>query len=207
MTDVATTFNPSDVEQAEAATEDTLKKIVDYANLQIALEDEVAALEEQLADKKKALAVVSERDLPNALIAAGIKGLPLVDGSKVELREIIRAGIKTEDNPNKAKSFAYLRSIDWGDLIKTEFKVLFGKGEEQTAARFADTVHKDFPNQEMDEKESVNAQTLSASVREHISMQDELPPESQMALDEELLGIYRQRFTKIVAPKKKKGGF
>lgn len=181
-----------DVEAAPGPSDDALRLVSTLAQRQLEQEKAVADATEALVKANEALKITKETDLPNAMSAAGQELCKVTGGYIVTLKTIVRGHIPEERRP---QAHIYLRGRGDGALIKTEITAYFGKGEEQQAAHLLDVLREDFPKQEVKTKEAVNAQTLSAFVREQLK--------KQAPIDEVMLGVTRQRLTEITAPKQK----
>jgi hypothetical protein len=163
-----------DLEDA-GPTPERLAAAIQLAIRQIALEDEIAALSQQLDQKNQALRLLAEQELPAALSLTGLRELPLADGKTVAVTEKIVAAITKADQP---AAYDWLRTSGNGDLIKREIIAAFGKGQGALADLLLDLIRENaaFKKQKVEDRESVHWQTLGAFVREQLALGTELPP-------------------------------
>ena len=97
-----------------------------------AKEDEIAALEEQLKNKKAEADDIGSRVIPELLAEQGLSEIKLADGSKVSVRKEFRATVPKDDLKREA-ALQWLRDQGLGDIIKNNVTVSFGKGEDDKA--------------------------------------------------------------------------
>ena len=172
---------------------DNLKdsKITDISTLcqkQVDLESEIQHDKKKLGEKEESLRKLSLEIIPNALAEMNLKSLKLADGSEVSIKDFYHARITEK---NKSLAYKWLRDHGYGDLIKNEIAVPFGRGEDARANELLKTLVN--TGYEPNQKTVVHPQTLKAFVKEQLESGKELP------LD--LLGAYAGQKTVI-----KKGG-
>lgn len=109
-------------------------------------------------------------DLPTLFDSAGVDNVTLADGTKVKVDTQYHPNVLVADKP---KLFAWLRKNGNGSLIKTDYSIRFGKGEEAQAAKFEKLLGKERVT--YTRKEDVHAQTLKAFVREAMEKKVKLP--------------------------------
>jgi len=174
-------------EQSDIPSDENLRRVVELAELQLAQEEKVKILSEQLDVESKKLRDISQNQFPSLMDEISLKSFTLMSGRMISVIPKVKASI-TE--PRKEKAFAWLRANNHGGIIKNEVISSFGKGEDEKAASLkVELISKGF---ETKQKESVHGNTLSAFVREL--------KESGYAFStevSELLGIYEYKFTKI----------
>lgn len=161
-----------------------LSEVSQLATRQIELEDAITETERHLGNLKRQLAQVSDSDLPAALAEHGLSEIVMADGSKVTVRQIVRATIAAK---HREAAFDWLSSNGFGDLIKHEIKAVFGRGEESEAQASIDALRDIGCDPE--DKLSVHPSTLSAFAREQIEAGRDIP--------RDLLGVYIGQQTKI----------
>jgi len=172
---------------------DNLKdsKVTDVSTLcqkQVDLEAEINRDKRKLEEKEESLRKLSLEIIPNALAEMNLKSLKLADGSEVSVKDFYYARITEK---NKSLAYKWLRDNGYGDLIKNEIAVPFGRGEDERANDLLKTLVNN--GYEPNQKTVVHPQTLKAFVKEQLESGKELP------LD--LLGAYAGQKTVI-----KKGG-
>lgn len=144
------------------------------AERQLACEIRVQALGEQLKQANEALRQVQEVDLPAAMAQAGVSEIKLPSGEKVTIKEDVYASIPKDERHHEAMD--WLREHDFGDVIKNEVKVAFGKGEEdQARALIAELNANGWKNYTAGE--TVHSQTLKALIREQLAKGKDFPME------------------------------
>ena len=160
-------------------SDDNIRKIADFAQNQIDIEENIANTEELLKEYKKALEAIQE-DLISAMDEAGMRSFTTKDGKAIEVIDFVAASIKAED---KDEAFAWLEQNGHEDLIKHEIKLTFRKGENDKAEKAL----KALKDQGFDpeDKESVHAGTLKSFCKEQIEQGKPIP------LD--LFGVYQGR--------------
>lgn len=146
-------------------------EIAALAKLQLSLVAQQQELELELKGLSEKLRRVQEIDLPAAMQQAGVSEIKLPDGYKITVKEDVYASIPAE---NKDGAFEWLREHGFGDLIKNEVAVSFGKGEEDQAASLLRELDANgWRNYQ--QKTAVHPQTLKALVREQLAKGAEFP--------------------------------
>ena len=177
--------------------QDALPSIAALAQMQREQSATVADLEDQLKLAKEALRETEERLLPTAMLAVGMSRFDLEDGTQVVVDDFVEASIRVDDRP---AAFQWLAENGFGDLVKHEVKVTFGKGESEDAAQAVRRLRE--MGLEPADNESVHAGTLKAWAKEQIAQAmeggaiPEFPPS---------ISVYQGKRAKIAAPKARKG--
>lgn len=196
------------VEDTESIPDDgAVKSIAALANEQLAAEDEVARLEEQLKRAKAQLSQVQDNLLPTAMASAGVVNFTLTDGSKIAVRDNYRCG-QLDDGPQREEGRALeerLEALRWledaghGDLPKRVVSVTMGADSEEMAREIIDLVrsHPGANRLLIDNRRTVPWNTLSAFTREQLREGNDIP------LD--VLGVTVQRSAKITRKDKEDG--
>ena len=115
---------------------------------------------------------------------AGIAMLKLADGSSVEVKPFYAARIPSS---KVEEAFSWLRSNGFGDLIKNNVTLTFGRSEDQDAKSLVDELKKKGHN--VTQTEKVEPMTLKAFVKEQIQMGRNVPAD--------IFGVYVANKTKI----------
>ena len=135
-------------------------------------EDEIAALEDQLKNKKAEADDISSRVIPELLAEQGLSEIKLADGSKVSVKKEYRCTIP-KDEIRREQCYKWLRDQKLEDIIKNNVFVTFGKGEDDKAKQLLDlAVANGFEPQQ---KSDVSWQTLTALFRERIESGLDMP--------------------------------
>ena len=163
-----------------AATAD----IATACNKLLDVQKEVTALEDQLKKKKEEELKLSEQDIPNLMQQAGVSAIKLPDGSGVEIKPYYGARIPASRTD---EAFDWLRENNYGDLIKNNVTLTFGRNEDNIAKSLVDELRQKGHNVKQAEK--VEPMTLKAFVREQIEKGKDVPAD--------LFGVYVATRTKI----------
>ena len=134
------------------------------------LEQEIASVEQKLKDKKKALYKITDAQLPEALEEMNLQKFTLTDGSEISVKPIYAASIPKD---RRDEAFQWLRDHEFGDLVKNNVTVTFGRGEDDTAKDFIGLCGEQgfVPSQ----IEKVEPMTLKAWLRERVEEGDPIP--------------------------------
>lgn len=187
MTDI----NYDEIAEAPITISDgELKSIALLAERQMIIEDWILAQSERLKEAGKNLAKIMCEELPAAMKEAGLKTFALDNGCEIELSAELKTSITEK---NKPWCHNWLRENKHGDLIKNEFKTVFGMGEGEKAKALAEFLMKE--DQSFTQKEAVHAQTLGAFVRSELKVSDHNEEW------EKAFGVFRWKQTKITRPK------
>jgi len=116
---------------------------------------------------------ITEEVIPNYMRELGLSEIKLANGAKVSVKDQIFASIKKE---NQHLAFKWLRDNGHDSLIKNEFKINFGKGEDERASTLKKILED--AGYDFKEKEEVHWQTLRAFVREQLENGVQLPEEA-----------------------------
>ncbi len=152
-------------------------------DLRIASRD-VSEIEEALKIAKELQLQIAEHDLPEAMAAVGMGEVKLSDGTKVTIKEDIFARISAE---NAIEAHAWLNDNGHGNLIKREFKIAFGRDQEEWAEKFEVSL----TTQEVsyDRKQAVHSSTLKSFVKGQLEDGVEIP--------EDVFGVFRKTVAKL----------
>ena len=150
--------------------DNSLKEMADLCAEQVALEEEMEQLAEQLKAKATAARKLSQEIIPARMSELGLESLTLSDGSSIKIKQLVHASIPVK---YREEAFKWLRDHGHGDIIKNQVSATFGKGEDDLASNFIDKIEElgYQPQQNL----SVHSSTLKAFVREQITKGNELP--------------------------------
>lgn len=167
-------MNLEDIANELNSVKDTdLQKVANFVRQQLALENRVAELEEELKRTKRDLDTVSGEVLPAALQEFGLTELTMSDGSKVSVQSVISASISKE---RQSDAHDWLRENGHGDLIKNTVSLTFGRGEDEKARDLVRELAAEGFDPE--QKESVHPSTLKAFVKEQVERGSGIPSET-----------------------------
>jgi len=177
-----------------------LAAVVALAKQMLEHEQFVRRAEEALKAEQEMLRQIKCVDLPNALLAAGLREFTLDSGEVISSEEKVYANISAE---RTAKAHAWLREYGYGDLIKNQITFDFKAGQEPEVLELLQAVQSHFPKVPFSRKEAVHPATLKVFVRERIAERelpreegDPTPPE----FPEELFGAHRANEAKVTRP-------
>ena len=150
--------------------DNSLKEMSDLCAEQVALEEEMRQLEEQLKAKATAARKLSQEIIPARMSELGLESLTLSDGSSIKIKQLVHASIPVR---HRDKAFQWLRDNGHGDIIKNQVSATFGKGEDTSASNFIDKIEE--LGYQPQQKVWVEPMTLKAFVREQIAEGNEIP--------------------------------
>jgi hypothetical protein len=163
------------------------------------LETEYLQKEEELTNIKLKIEAIqgghrTDGSLPSALKEAGVDGLLLPDGSTIEIKIALEVPSMAATSEYRPKVISYLEANGQGGVVKSEFKVLLGKGTEKKVKalqRFADRL-----GLASDTYATVHPATLKKTIGELLENNTPVP------MDE--LNIREYSYAEFEEPKKSK---
>lgn len=170
-------------DEAAQPSDDQIKSISQLAFRQRTLQNKIEQMEQQIKTLQRDLKQVQEKDLPEALLAAGCRKYVLSDGTSVEVKDGISASLSEE---RRVAACDWLKENGYGDIVKEDVGVSFGRGEEKKASELVHALAAS--GLPVTRKTNVNTSTLKALIREELERGKDMP------LD--LLGAHR--WTKAV---------
>lgn len=139
----------------------------------------IASAESELKSLNERKQSIEQKRLPDAMADVGFDELKLVDGSRITVKPEYYASIA---GAKKGPALNWLKENGFGDVIKTELKVVFGKGENSEAMELFTSIAEEYPDNKMELAEAVHASTLKSLVKEQF--------ESGSPVPEDLFGVY-----------------
>ena len=155
--------------------------------------NELDNVRQYISDKEAEIKKAKEREfqleneiIPSMIESAGVKSLTLTDGSKVSIKDQLRANITME---NEDYCFNRLEQLGLSDVIKNEVKLTFGRGQDSDATNLMTELQDRglYPSN----KKAVAWNTLSKLVEEQIAKG------SMTSADQEKFGVYTFKKVKI----------
>ena len=155
--------------------------------------NELSNVRQSIADKEAEVKKLKEREfqlenevIPSMVETAGVKSLTLIDGSKVSVKDQLRANITME---NEDYCFSRLQELGLDDVIKNEVKLTFGRGQDSDASNLMTELQDRglYPSN----KKAVPWNTLSKLLEEQIAKG------SMTSVDQEKFGVYTFKKVKI----------
>lgn len=175
-------------EETIAPSDSALTKIADLGKTMVALEAEIAKMDEERSAKAEELKAIQEGSLPEAMSEAGLSEFKTKDGAKITIKPYYSAKINAE---NGEECHSWLRDNGFGDLIKNEVVVSLGMGQDDITVQI-----KEFAEDlglKTVTKEQVHSSTLSAFVKEQVESGSDFPLE--------LFHVYVGSKAKVTLPK------
>ena len=151
---------------------ENLKLLSNEVQKMESLVSEIEGIEDKLKQRKKDLELLSGEIIPTMMSEMGLSQLKLMDGSQIDVKPFYNATIT---QANKEAAYNWLRSNGLGDIIKNEVVVSFGRGEDNTAAEYAELAQGQ--GLQPTQKLKVEPMTLKALVRERIEAGKPMPAE------------------------------
>ena len=136
------------------------------------IEDDIAAIEEQLKKKKEEADHISSKVIPELLAEQGLSEIKLSDGSKVSVKQEFRCTLP-KDDVKREQAYEWLRNEKLGDIIKNNVFVTFGKGEDDKAKSLIDLAVEN--GYEPNQKSDVAWNTLTALYEERVKAGLDMP--------------------------------
>ena len=159
--------NPDRLDTLETGKLDGVSRL---ANEAANLEREISDAEQLLKGKKQALYKITDEQLPEALEEMGLQKFTLTDGAEISVKPIYAASIPVD---RREEAFEWLRDHEFGDLVKNNVTVTFGRGEDTIAKEFVGLCgSKGFA---ASQTEKVEPMTLKAWLRERVEAGDPIP--------------------------------
>ena len=164
------TDSSTDFDKIDSLREGELDAVARLATEAGVLQEEISVMEGLLKDKKKALLEITDGQLPDALEHMGLEKFTLTDGSEIATKVFYGASIPRD---RRDEAYEWLRDHEFGDLVKNNVTVTFGRGEDETAKEFIALCGAQglMPNQ----SEKVEPMVLKAWLRERVEAGDPIP--------------------------------
>jgi hypothetical protein len=156
--------------ELQNVSEDGISRIASLARQQLSLEDRINDLEAELKAVKQQHAAISEEHLPAAMAEHGVSQLRMGDGSEVTVAKFYGASIP-KDKTDEA--FGWLDTNGFGDLVKNQIAVSFGRNEGNRADNIYAMLEED--GYAPSRKKWVEPMTLKAFVKEQVEAGTEIP--------------------------------
>ena len=168
---------------------ETSGDIAEKCNKLLDLQKQMKKCQDNLKNLEEQERLLSEQEIPNLMQQAGISMLKLADGSSVEVKPFYAAKIPVSKTD---EAFDWLSSNGYGDLIKNQVSLTFGKSEDNIANSIVEDLKGKGHN--VSQKKKVEPQTLKAFVKEAIQNGESVPMD--------LFGVYISNKTTIKTKEK-----
>ena len=151
-------------------TKKTANAVIDKVNRLSELISQKMELERKASELSEKIKTLEEFELPLAMDEANISQLKLTSGQVLKIKKIFACSLNSE---NQERGFNWLRENNFGDLIKRNVSVAYGKGQDEEADKL---VHElEAMGIKPIDKSSVHHQTLNAFAKEQIEKGKNLP--------------------------------
>lgn len=154
---------------------------------QTAAAAQVAAAENLLKAATARYRDVSEKKLPELMERLDLETFTTSTGMKIEVKESVRASISEE---TARRAYTWLEEQGEGGIIKNTVKIEFSRNEDARANEFVKELL-GRGNFDVQNKKSVNFQTLCKFVRDRLAAGQDVP--------EDIFNVFRQRVAKVTA--------
>lgn len=162
-----------DYEEKATVTDDQIKTISTLARKQIELMHAYDRAEKELKAAKIALYNVQEKELPEAMLAAGMEAFTLATGEKVSVKETLYASIAQK---NKNAAIAWLMDNGHGEIVKENVLLPFEKGEHEKVVELLEILEENgYLNHAVDDV--VNTATVKSLIKELLEKGEAVPLE------------------------------
>lgn len=164
-----------------------MARISGLAGDQAHAEARVLSLSEELKEAKEIVRHISENQMPELMEEAGMEEFTTSDGLvRIQIKGVIRGSIP---KATEEVAFKWLEEHGDGELIKRQFTIDFGKGDDKWADKFERDLRQRKRPLNVRRKKAVHPQTLVAFVRERL--------EQGIPIPMNVFGVHRQRFSKV----------
>jgi len=170
-----------------APTDEQLNTVSRIADQQLALELDIEQLSAELRTKKNLHIQVSQENLPDAMSAMGLSSFTLKNGASINIKKGVDASIRIADKP---QAYDWLRQNGHGAIIKNEFKVPFGAGQDEQAEKLDTFLHQ--IDADFNAAISIHTQTLRAWARTQLEEGNPIP---------ETIKVYEYSVAKVTPPR------
>lgn len=183
------------------AAESSLERVTAMANLLMQAAEKVTLLEAGLTAAKAVYLRMEREELPDLMRELTLTSIKLQDGTSVEVKDDLSCSI-TEFN--KPAAHEWLKTHNFGGIIKTNVELSFGSDETELATEIAGKIEEEF-HRTPELSEGVHASTLKSFIKEQKESRASNPEDFEGdPFPDQLFGVFEYRKAKVVVPKKKK---
>lgn len=165
-----TDLDLSEVEETVGPTDEQLKQVTSLAKQQVASELRIEQLTAELRAAKEDWEKIARELLPDAMAACHLKSFTLESGQVITIKDDVHASIPIAA---LAQAAQWLRAHNHGAIVKNEFKVPFGAGEDEQARTLEKFL--DANGVEFNSRVFVHPQTLKRWVKDQLAEGNEVP--------------------------------
>ncbi len=162
-------------------------EIIGLAQQLYTKELDIKSIEETLGNLKRDRDKLKNETLPELMTANNLAELKLDNGAKIKTEMKLAVNVLKK---NREKAYKWLDKNGHGDVVKTVFKIVFGKGESDDAYDFDELIRSGGYSYTADE--SVHAGTLKALIKGEL--------EKGVNIPKTIFGLYQYSETTIKMP-------
>jgi len=170
----------------ESPSTDKLVQLSSLANDMYLAELEVLEKKRELEEAQNKVDDIAQHQIPSLMEAIGIEEFTTTSGVKLSIKDVLRAGPPAA---RRAEAYKWLEDNGFGDLIKRNVVIGFGRGEEQDARDLAADLER--KGLRTKDEVKVEPQTLKKWVKDRLA--------AGQAVDMELFGVRQFKEAKITA--------
>lgn len=150
-----------------------IKLLSDLANQQIAVEAELAMLEELMKRKQAELKELQFVRIPQRMLDLGMRNFKMTNGAAVEIKKFYSCSLSEEDPARKEEALKWLKRTGHGNIIKHVFTATLGNEADALVASLRGFLNKKSISHK--DSKSVPNPTLKAFMKEQIENAREFP--------------------------------
>ncbi len=170
---------------------DAMKRLTEMARELRKCKSNIADLQIKLIEWQKNESRIELEDMPELMRELDMQSFELKDGTKIEVIEDLKCGI-TE--ANREPAHAWLRTNNFGGIIKTELTQHYAAGELEAATKNASAIL-ELTGRPAEVSETIHAGTLKAFLKEQRAKGTKIPAT--------LFGLFPFSKAKVSPPKSK----
>jgi hypothetical protein len=162
----------------EAPSENQLTNITIWASKALELKAEIEQVEAHLKGLNQELAEIEERNLPMALLEAGMSEFKMIGGGKITIKDVIQGSLSKDEG---MRDFTLQWFIDNGgtENIKHHFEIDYTKGQYAYALALRRLLQENQVH--FYEFESIHHSTMKAFLNEKLE-EGTIPPFDKMGI-------------------------
>lgn len=157
-------------ETAGAVGQDKLEVLSALINDQLLLEAQIGESEQKLLGLKVSHRELSEKRIPELMLALNLKSLTHESGAEVKIEKYYSGSITEE---KAAEAFLWLRDHELEDLIKRQISISFGMGENEAADELSSELES--KSLGFSDKATVHPSTLKSLIKERLEAGQDVP--------------------------------
>lgn len=149
--------------QGDLPSDEALGGIAEAARMRASLAQELAKAEDDVAYLKGEIRRYDEVVIPDLMSTVGMANFTLDDGTIIKVEPFVDVAVREDDRP---AAWDWLADNGFGDLVKHEVSVTFGKGDQEAANAAIEAL--EAQGLPVRDRLSVHPGTLRAFVKEQL---------------------------------------